>query len=121
MLTDRKREFFRKMLNQRLDALSEERMKNAVDARGFDDRSPDPSDRATVDYERDFCLRMLERDRGLFLKIQEALARIESGTYGICEECEEEISEQRLTARPVTTLCIECKKRQEAREKIKGA
>ncbi|MCJ7496018.1 MAG: TraR/DksA C4-type zinc finger protein, partial [Deltaproteobacteria bacterium] len=51
------------------------------------------------------------------LKIKEALARIEDGTFGICEECGEEISEERLKARPVTTLCIGCKTKAEAEEK----
>jgi len=52
------------------------------------------------------------------LKIQEALQRIEDGTFGICEQCGCEISEGRLEARPVTTFCIECKEEQENKEKI---
>ena len=53
-------------------------------------------------------------------KIKEALDRIESKTYGVCEDCSENIGEARLKARPVTTLCIDCKKRQETDEKAKG-
>jgi DnaK suppressor protein len=53
----------------------------------------------------------------LINKITEALERIDSGTFGICEVCEEEIGEARLRARPVTTLCIDCKMEQERQEK----
>jgi DnaK suppressor protein len=52
------------------------------------------------------------------MKIREAIERIDEGAFGICESCEEEISEARLRARPVTTLCIECKTEQERQEKI---
>ncbi|MDX9999858.1 MAG: TraR/DksA C4-type zinc finger protein, partial [Polyangia bacterium] len=50
-------------------------------------------------------------------KIDQALARIEDGTFGICEECEEEINAKRLEARPETTMCIKCKEAQERKEK----
>jgi len=63
---------------------------------------------------------MKDRDRNLIVKIREALDRIDQGTYGICEECGEEISERRLMARPVTTLCIDCKTRQEEDESRHG-
>jgi DnaK suppressor protein len=63
---------------------------------------------------------MRDRERKLITKIKEALERIENGTYGICEECEEEIFEGRLNARPVTKLCIDCKSRQESDERING-
>jgi DnaK suppressor protein len=65
-------------------------------------------------------LRIRDRERKLIGKIKEALERIEQGTYGICEDCGEEISTERLKARPVTTLCIDCKKTQETEEKVKG-
>ena len=58
--------------------------------------------------------------RKLISKIREALDRIDDGTFGICESCGEEISEKRLKARPVTTLCIDCKKKQEANERARG-
>lgn len=77
---------------------------------------PDPTDRATLESNRNLTLRIRDRERKLRLKIEEALARIEEGTFGICEVCEEEISESRLTARPVTTLCINCKEDQENEE-----
>jgi len=74
---------------------------------------PDPTDRATLESDRNLTLRIRDRERKLQGKIEEALLRIEDGTFGICEVCEEEISEKRLRARPVTTLCINCKESQE--------
>ena len=80
---------------------------------------PDPTDRATQESDRTFELRIRDRERRLINKIQEALARIETGTFGICEVCEEDISEARLKARPVTTLCIDCKMEQEKKERFR--
>lgn len=77
----------------------------------------DPNDRASAESEQSFDLRLRDRDRKLIVKIQEALQRIEAGTFGFCEECEEPIDDRRLTARPVTTQCIECKEDQERRER----
>jgi len=85
-----------------------------------DENMPDPNDRATLESDRNFTLRIRDRERKLIGKIKEALERIETGSYGICEVCGEDISEARLIARPVTTYCIECKKRQEMEEKVKG-
>ncbi|MGD9124084.1 MAG: TraR/DksA C4-type zinc finger protein, partial [Desulfarculaceae bacterium] len=73
-----------------------------------------------LESDRNFLLRIRDRERKLISKIQDALARIDDGTYGICEVCGEDISSERLKARPVTTLCINCKKRQEAQEKARG-
>jgi DnaK suppressor protein len=81
---------------------------------------PDPTDRASLESDRNFMLRIRGRERKLILKIEEALERIEDGSFGTCEKCGEDISEQRLKARPVTTLCIDCKKREEALEKARG-
>jgi DnaK suppressor protein len=66
-------------------------------------------------------LRIRDRERKLISKIKEALERIEDGTYGYCEACGEPIGEKRLRARPVTTLCIDCKARQEKQEKVRGS
>lgn len=79
---------------------------------------PDPTDRAALEADRNFLLRIRDRERKLILKIREALARIEDKTFGICESCGEEISESRLMARPVATLCVECKREQEREEKL---
>ncbi|UQZ89963.1 RNA polymerase-binding protein DksA [Deltaproteobacteria bacterium Smac51] len=81
---------------------------------------PDPTDRASIESDRNFTLRLRERERFLLVKIDEALERISAGDFGICESCGSDISEKRLEARPVTTLCIECKTRAEAAEKARG-
>ena len=81
---------------------------------------PDPNDRATVESGRSFELRIRDRERKLLSKIEEALGRIDEGTFGICEDCGEDIGHKRLEARPVTTLCIDCKTLQETQEKAKG-
>ena len=81
---------------------------------------PDPNDRATLESGRSFELRIRDRERRLLTKIDEAIARIDEGSYGVCEDCGEEIGQKRLEARPVTTLCIDCKTIQETREKSVG-
>ena len=81
----------------------------------------DPSDRSTAESDRSFTLRIRDRERKLITKIQDALKRMDDGEYGICEECGEDISLARLKARPVTTLCVSCKARQEEGEKIQGS
>lgn len=78
----------------------------------------DPADRAAQESDQFFTLRLRDRDRKLIKKIREALERIENGSYGICEGCGGDISIPRLKARPVTTLCIDCKSRQEEEEKL---
>ena len=116
-LNDEKREYFKTCLNQMLyDVLKDDRKSDRANL--SNDKLPDPSDRATAESALFFSHRMQERNRGLIRKIEEALERIDDGTFGICEECEEEISESRLKARPITTLCIECKRKQEAYEKF---
>lgn len=78
---------------------------------------PDPTDRASLESDRNFELRIRDRERRLIKKIREAIARIEDGSFGLCETCEEPIGVERLRARPVTTLCIECKTEEERQER----
>ncbi len=78
---------------------------------------PDVSDQASAEAEQRFSMRILEREQRLVKKIDEALARMDQSIYGICERCEEEIPYPRLKARPVTTLCIDCKTLEEQEEK----
>lgn len=80
---------------------------------------PDLGDQASAEADQNFTLRLREREQKLLKKIEEAIERINDGTFGICESCGGEISVKRLKARPVTTLCIECKTKQEAEEKIR--
>lgn len=120
MLTKKKKEYFRKLLNERLERLLEEASKTVSGMTDQSENFPDPTDRASLESDRNFLLRIRDRERKLIIKIKEALERLEDGTFGICEACGEEISEQRLKARPVTTLCIDCKKKQETEEKLRG-
>jgi DnaK suppressor protein len=79
---------------------------------------PDMGDQATAETDRNFMLRLRDRERMLLKKIDEAVERIDNNTYGVCNTCGSEIGIKRLEARPVTNLCIECKTRQEEEEKI---
>jgi DnaK suppressor protein len=81
---------------------------------------PDPNDRATQEEEFSLELRTRDRERKLIRKIDEALARIEDGSYGYCLETGEPIGVKRLEARPVATLSIEAQERRERREKQYG-
>lgn len=81
------------------------------------DYSGDFADIASGESYRDFLLRIRDREAKLIKKIDKAIARIDDESFGICEECGEEIGFKRLEARPVTTHCIECKTRQEEDEK----
>ena len=81
---------------------------------------PDPADRATIETDRNFMLLIRDRERQLAVKISKTLLRIENGTFGICDKCEEEIAFKRLEARPVTTQCIDCKTKEEAYENALG-
>ncbi len=78
---------------------------------------PDPSDRATVEEERNWSLRLRDRDRKLINKLQDALARLDAGTFGLCTRCGRPIAEARLRARPMTDLCIDCKTEAERQER----
>ncbi|MBI3804827.1 MAG: RNA polymerase-binding protein DksA [Nitrospirae bacterium] len=79
----------------------------------------DLGDQASAEADQNFLLRLREREQKLLKKIDEAIDRINEGTFGICESCGGQISIKRLKARPVTTLCIDCKTKQEAEEKIR--
>jgi DnaK suppressor protein len=79
--------------------------------------SPDLVDRASFESEQGTMFRIKDRESKLIRKIQRSLENLENGTYGICEICEKEIAIERLKARPVTTHCIECKKKMEALER----
>jgi len=78
----------------------------------------DPTDRASMETDRNFLLRIRDRERKLISKIDKAVERVEDGTFGLCDECGEDIEFKRLMARPVATLCVECKTKQEEEEKL---
>ena len=79
--------------------------------------TPDLTDRATEEIERSFELRTRDRERKLINKINEALKRIDDGSYGYCEETGEPIGIKRLEARPVATLSLEAQEMHEKKEK----
>ena len=81
------------------------------------DSFPDPLDRALSESSSSIELRKRDRERKLIQKITTALKKIDEGTYGICESCDEYISHERLSVWPEATLCIECKEEQEKNEK----
>ena len=111
---------FRSLLEEQREELLSEAGRTVAGMTDSKENFPDPTDRAALESDRNFLLRIRDRERKLINKINEALERIEDGSYGICDSCGEDISEERLLARPVTTLCIDCKKRQEAQEKVRG-
>ncbi|MBM4134490.1 MAG: hypothetical protein FJ245_12065 [Nitrospira sp.] len=80
---------------------------------------PDLSDQASAEMDQNFLLRLKDRERKLIKKIDEALDRMSGNVYGICERCGGDIPYKRLKARPVTTLCIDCKTLQEQEELIR--
>jgi len=111
--------YFKGLLEEKLHTLLEEAEKTVTDmSQKPNGEFPDPTDRASFESDRNFMLRIKDRERKLITKIKEALDRIEDGTFGTCEACGKPISEKRLLARPVTTECIECKTEQEKRERL---
>ncbi|HKL26471.1 MAG TPA: RNA polymerase-binding protein DksA [Desulfuromonadales bacterium] len=111
-------EEFRQILEAQMDQLLKGADKTVSDMTDEKTNFPDPTDRASLESDRNFELRIRDRERKLINKIREAMERIEAGEFGICEDCGEEIGHARLKARPVTTLCIDCKTEQERQEKI---
>ena len=82
---------------------------------------PDLNELASTEADQHFLLMMKEREQRQIKEIDAALARLDDNTYGICEECGEEIPHKRLKVRPMTTLCVSCKSQQEAYEKLRQA
>jgi DnaK suppressor protein len=113
-------ENFKKHLTARLDDLLNQAGDTVSGMTETKENFPDPTDRAALEADRNFMLRIRDREAKLIKKIRAALERIEGGRYGICESCGEDISIERLKARPVTTQCIDCKSKEEALEKALG-
>jgi DnaK suppressor protein len=113
-------EYFRQLLSQMLQDNQRKGEATIEDMTDTLEVYADPADRATAESDRSFTLRLRDRERKLVKKIHEAMQRIEDGSFGVCEECGDEIGVPRLKARPVTTLCIKCKSRQEDEENLRG-
>ena len=112
--------FFEELLHQRLQELLDQAGDTVSGMTEQKENFPDPTDRATLESDRNFMLRIRDREHKLIKKVKKALNRIENKTFGICEKCGEDISIERLKARPVTTQCIDCKTKEEAFEKALG-
>jgi len=113
-------EFFKKLLTDRLNDLLDQADDTVSGMTVPKENFPDPTDRASHEAERNFMLRIRDREHKLIKKIKEALNRIENGSFGACEQCGEDITIKRLQVRPVTTQCIDCKTKEEALEKALG-
>lgn len=114
-------EYFKDLLTRWLNELLNQADDTVTGLKEAADNLPDPLDRASFESDRSFKLRIRDRESMLIKKIRKSLEDIEEGTYGICEMCGEEISIERLKARPVTTYCIQCKTRKEALERMIGS
>jgi len=117
-MNERQREYFRaKLLTWKEDILKEAKT-TLQQLQDENVNHPDLTDRASSETDRAIELRARDRQRKLISKIDAALARIEDGSYGYCEETGEPISLKRLEARPIATLSIEAQERHEKREKV---
>ena len=113
-------EYFKNLLTDQLEELLSQADDTVSGMTTPKENFPDPTDRASLEADRNFMLRIRDRESKLIKKIKKTLARIENGTFGICEKCGDDIALERLKARPVTTQCIECKTKEEALEKALG-
>ena len=113
-------EFFRVLLNDMLEEALKQGELTIEDMTDNNEIFADPADRATMESDRAFTLRIRDRERKLIKKIRSALVCMDEGGYGVCDDCGEEIGVPRLKARPVTKLCINCKSKQEEDEHLRG-
>ncbi len=111
-------ERLRVVLQEKRDALLRRAEKTLAEEAEIDRNDlPDEIDQASSEYQQSLIFRLRDREKFLIKKIDLALRKIDTGDYGICKQCEEEIAIKRLMARPVTDLCIRCKEEQEQMEK----
>ena len=117
-MNERQRDYFRaKLLAWREDILKEAK-ETLLHLQEENQNHPDLADRASSETDRSIELRARDRQRKLIAKIDEALGRLDDGTYGYCEETGEPIALRRLEARPIATLSVEAQERHERRERI---
>ena len=119
-MNKRQQEYFRRKLVAWRDELARESSQTIQHLQEETTVAPDPADRASAESDRSLELRTRDRERKLIGKIDDALQRIEDGTYGFCEDTGDKISLARLEARPTATLSLEAQECHERREKSFG-
>jgi DnaK suppressor protein len=119
-MKDEDLEYLRNILNQQLSELARRAYETVEGLLATTINESDSLDRATIEADRYCTLRLRDRESKLIRRIKQSLVAIEEGTYGICEECDSEISVNRLKARPIARYCIKCKTKMEAFEKVVG-
>jgi len=117
-MNERQREYFRTKLTAWKEEILKEAKETLQHLQEENQNHPDLADRASSETDRAIELRARDRQRKLISKIDEALGRIEDGSYGYCEETGEPISLRRLEARPIATLSVEAQERHERRERV---
>jgi DnaK suppressor protein len=117
-MNDRQREYFRRKLIAWKEEILQESRETLATLQNENENHPDLADRASSETDRAIELRARDRQRKLIAKIDAALARLDDGSYGYCEETGEPISLKRLDARPIATLSIEAQERHERRERV---
>ena len=117
-MSAKQREYFRRKLYKWRSELLDEASETRQNLQETSVLEPDIADRASTETDRSLELRTRDRARKLISKIDEALERIDDGSYGYCVETDEPISIQRLEARPIATLSLEAQERHEKMEKI---
>lgn len=117
-MNERQREYFRRRLIKWKSDILKEAQETLNALQSENENHPDIADRASSETDRAIELRARDRQRKLIAKIDAALARIEDGTYGYCEETGEPISLKRLEARPIATLSLEAQERHERNERV---
>lgn len=117
-MNERQRDYFRRKLLHWKDEILREARETIAALQSENENHPDIADRASSETDRAIELRARDRQRKLIAKIDAALARIDDGTYGYCEETGEPIALKRLDARPIATLSVEAQERHERREKV---
>ena len=117
-MNERQRDYFRRKLLKWKEEILRESRETLAALQTENENHPDIADRASSETDRAIELRARDRQRKLISNIDSALARIEDGTYGYCEETGEPIAIKRLDARPIATLSIEAQERHERRERV---
>jgi DnaK suppressor protein len=117
-MNERQRDYFRQKLLAWKDDILREAKETLQHLQDENQNHPDFADRASSETDRAIELRARDRQRKLIAKIDDALTRIDDGTYGYCEETGEPIAIKRLEARPIATLSIEAQERHERRERV---